>query len=145
MSKHWSASQAKGFHNFIVHVHPIHGSLLQCSLHGLVMGIWEPLKNFMRQFEALAAFDHLNCQILTQIFLKSNAQEGGHGWFWNWLGHKSRLWGVLGRAWAIDELNNWWQSVSITDIDYLLIIIQLILLVNVFLWLLSVIGYQFHQ
>lgn len=97
--------------------------------------------------ESLAhrAFDHLNCQILTQIFLKSNAQEAGHGWFWNWLGHKSRLWGVLGRAWTIDELDDRWQSVSITDIDYWLIINQLILLVNVVLWLLSVIGYPFHQ
>ena len=95
--------QAKGFHNsFIVHVCHIHGSFLQCSLHHLVMGIWEPLKN-LTCLEALVAFDHLNCQILNQIFLKSNAQEGGHGQFWNWLGHKSWLWGVLGRAWTIDE------------------------------------------
>ena len=43
MSKCWSASQTKGFHNsFIQHVHCIHESLLLNSL--FCWSIWEPLK-----------------------------------------------------------------------------------------------------
>ena len=44
MSKCWSASQTKGFHNsFIQHVHCIHESLLLNSL--FCWSIWEPLKS----------------------------------------------------------------------------------------------------